>query len=97
MTAVDVDTPPVTYSIMGGNDGSAFAIDPASGQITTGFVDAAQQAEYTLEVEATDAAGGGILVNASRGVTYASDNPETFAAAAREAAGTLRDAINAAR
>jgi orotidine-5'-phosphate decarboxylase len=58
----------------------------------------AQEGGIAASVQAcTDAAGGGILVNASRGVTYASDNPETFAGAAREAAGTLRDAINAAR
>ncbi|HJM89285.1 MAG TPA: orotidine-5'-phosphate decarboxylase [Dehalococcoidia bacterium] len=58
----------------------------------------AQDADIAAAVQAcTDAEGGGILINASRGVTYASDNPETFAAAARDAAGTLRDAINAAR
>ncbi len=43
-----------------------------------------------------DARGGGVLVNASRGVLYASDGPG-FAQAARDEATRLRDAINRAR
>ena len=42
-----------------------------------------------------DAEGGGLLVNASRSVLYASSGPD-FAAAARSEAQRLRDAINAA-
>jgi orotidine-5'-phosphate decarboxylase len=58
----------------------------------------AQEGGIAAAVQAcTDASGGGILVNASRGVTYASDNPETFAADARESALNLRAAINEAR
>ena len=45
---------------------------------------------------AMDADGGGILVNASRGVLYAGSGAD-FAAAARAEASRLRDAINAAR
>lgn len=45
---------------------------------------------------AVDADGGGVLVNASRGVLYAGDGA-SFASAARAAAQQLRDAINAAR
>ena len=45
---------------------------------------------------ARDAAGGGLLVNASRSVLYASAGPD-FASAARAEAERLRDAINAAR
>lgn len=44
---------------------------------------------------ALDARGGGILVNASRSILYASDGPG-FAAAARAAAQATRDAINLA-
>ena len=43
-----------------------------------------------------DSRGGGVLVNASRGVLYASDGPD-FAQAARDEAARLRDAINRAR
>jgi orotidine-5'-phosphate decarboxylase len=43
-----------------------------------------------------DARGGGVLVNASRGVLYASSGAD-WAQAARAAAVELRDAINAAR
>ena len=43
-----------------------------------------------------DARGGGILVNASRGVLYATSDPD-FAAAARAEALRLRDAINLAQ
>jgi len=45
---------------------------------------------------ARDAAGGGLLVNASRSVLYASARPD-FASSARAEAERLRDAINAAR
>ena len=45
---------------------------------------------------AMDASGGGILVNASRGVLYAGTGAD-FASAARAEATRLRDAINAAR
>lgn len=45
---------------------------------------------------ARDARGGGVIVNASRGVLYASDGAD-FAAAARREAMRLRDAIEAAR
>ncbi len=54
-----------------------------------GDLDAAVQA-------AVDAEGGGILVNASRGVLYAGTGGD-HAAAARAEATRLRDAINAAR
>lgn len=43
-----------------------------------------------------DTEGGGILVNSSRGILYASSNPADFGAAARAAAIKLRDQINAA-
>ena len=43
-----------------------------------------------------DASGRGLLVNASRGVLYASRGAD-YAAAARAAAASLRDQINAAR
>ena len=41
-----------------------------------------------------DSEAPNILISSSRGVTYASRQRETFAAAARQAAGTLRDQIN---
>ncbi len=46
-----------------------------------------------------DARGGGIIVNVSRGVLYAGagGEPGGYGQAAREAAASLRDAINAAR
>jgi orotidine-5'-phosphate decarboxylase len=43
-----------------------------------------------------DAAGGGLLLNASRAICYASDGAD-FQDAARAAALRLRDAIEAAR
>ncbi|MEJ7762108.1 MAG: orotidine-5'-phosphate decarboxylase [Thermomicrobiales bacterium] len=43
-----------------------------------------------------DARGRGLLVSASRSITYAGDGPD-FAARAREAAMALRDAVNAVR
>ena len=43
-----------------------------------------------------DARGAGILINSSRGILYASQGSD-FAAAARQATLTLRDAINAHR
>lgn len=46
---------------------------------------------YGLDVD-----GGGMLINSSRDVLYASKNPATFADAARAAAIKLRDQINAA-
>ncbi|MEE8338212.1 MAG: orotidine-5'-phosphate decarboxylase [Dehalococcoidia bacterium] len=65
----------------------------------------AQDGDIAAAVRAcTDAAGGGVIINASRGVLYAgrdSAGRETdiasYASAAREAAIRLRDAINAAR
>jgi orotidine-5'-phosphate decarboxylase len=57
----------------------------------------AQQGDLEAAVRASlDARGGGILVNASRGVLYASTATD-FATAARNEAIRLRDAINAAR
>ncbi len=57
----------------------------------------AQQGDIEAAVRASlDAQGAGILVNASRGVLYASQGPD-YASAARTAATSLRDAINAAR
>jgi orotidine-5'-phosphate decarboxylase len=57
----------------------------------------AQQGDIEAAVRASlDKAGGGILVNASRGVLYAGKGPD-FATAARNEATRLRDAINAAR
>ena len=57
----------------------------------------AQEGELEAAVRAaTDASGGGILVNASRAVLYAGDGAD-YARAARAAATTLRDAINTAR
>ena len=44
-----------------------------------------------------DADGGGLIVNSSRGILYASRSQEDFADAARRAADELRCAINAAR
>ena len=43
-----------------------------------------------------NACGAGILINSSRGILYASQGSD-FAAVARQAALTLRDAINAHR
>ena len=44
-----------------------------------------------------DADGGGLIVNSSRGIIYASRSRDDFADAARRAADELRRAINAAR
>lgn len=44
-----------------------------------------------------DADGGGLIVNSSRGILYASRSRDDFADAARRAADELRRAINAAR
>ena len=52
--------------------------------------------EATVSV-GVDADGGGLIVNSSRGILYASRNREDFADAARRAADDLRRAINAAR
>lgn len=63
----------------------------------------AQEGDVASAVRAAlDASGGGILVNASRGVLYAQAGdpgcaPGGWAEASREAARDLRDAINAAR
>ena len=58
----------------------------------------AQAGDLPAAVRATvDAAGAGVLINASRGVLYAADGRDDYAGAARSAARALRDAINAAR
>ena len=68
----------------------------------------AQDGDIAAAVRAcTDAAGGGVIINASRGVLYAGRDSAgrddgdgdiaSYAKAAREAAIRLRDAINAAR
>ena len=44
-----------------------------------------------------DSAGGGLIVNSTRGIIYASRSRDDFADAARRAADELRCAINAAR
>ena len=57
----------------------------------------AQAGDLEAAVQAAlDAEGGGILVNASRGVLYAGTGGD-YASAARAEAARLRDAINAAR
>lgn len=57
----------------------------------------AQGGDLTTTVQAgLDPAGGGLLINAARGVIYAGTGPD-FAQAARRAAIELRDAINQAR
>ncbi len=57
----------------------------------------AQGGDLTTTVQAgLDPAGGGLLINAARGVIYAGTGPD-FAQAARRAAIELRDAINLAR
>ncbi|MGE3961079.1 MAG: orotidine-5'-phosphate decarboxylase [Dehalococcoidia bacterium] len=57
----------------------------------------AQSAEVEAAVQAAlDADGGGILVNASRGVMYAPAEDGRWADASRRAAESLRDEINAA-
>ena len=57
----------------------------------------AQAGDLEAAVQAAvDADGGGILVNASRGVLYAGTDGD-YASAARAEAARLRDAINAAR
>ncbi|MGE3413272.1 MAG: orotidine-5'-phosphate decarboxylase [Dehalococcoidia bacterium] len=57
----------------------------------------AQQGDVEVAVRASvDAQGGGILINSSRGILYASRSDD-FAAAARGEALRLRDTINAAR
>lgn len=57
----------------------------------------AQAADLRAAVSAaSDAQGGGILINASRAVLYASDGAD-YAQAARQAAGDLRTAIEQAR
>jgi len=46
---------PLAFSIVSGNDGSAFAIDSTNGEITvTGSIDSDSQSFYSLTVEATD-------------------------------------------
>lgn len=58
----------------------------------------AQAGEVEVAVRAAlDAAGGGILVNASRGVMYAPAEDGRWQDASRGAAESLRDQINAAR
>lgn len=59
----------------------------------------AQSAEVAAAVQAAlDARGGGIIVNASRGVMYAAPREgERWADASRRAAADLRDEINRAR
>lgn len=57
----------------------------------------AQGGDLTATVQAgLDATGGGLLINAARGVIYAGSGTD-FADAARHAAATLRDEINRAR
>ncbi len=58
----------------------------------------AQEGELEAAVRAClDGRGGGLIVNASRGVLYADRSREGYAAGARQAATALRDQINAAR
>jgi orotidine-5'-phosphate decarboxylase len=60
----------------------------------------AQDGEIAKAVRSCkDASGGGILVNASRGVLFAAERGDidAYASAARTAATALRDEINAAR
>jgi orotidine-5'-phosphate decarboxylase len=57
----------------------------------------AQQGDLAAAVHAgVDASGRGLLINASRAISYASSGSD-FQDAARSAASSLRDAINAAR
>jgi orotidine-5'-phosphate decarboxylase len=57
----------------------------------------AQEGDLVAAVTAgVDASGRGMLINASRAISYASSGPD-FQDAARRAASSLRDAINAAR
>jgi orotidine-5'-phosphate decarboxylase len=52
-------------------------------------------AEETARAGANER-GGGFVVNSSRGIIYASSNPEDFDTEARKAAKELRDQLNAA-
>jgi hypothetical protein len=56
VAATDADTAQtLTYAIIGGNTGNAFAIDPATGEITVvGSLNFETLASYTLTVQATD-------------------------------------------
>jgi hypothetical protein len=44
----------ISFEIVGGNESNAFSIDPMSGTITATTLDREMQAQYQLEVEATD-------------------------------------------
>lgn len=74
VTASDQDTgQTLTYTILGGNTGGAFALDPVTGQVTIanpGAVDFNQNPVFNLLVQVTDAQGssmvpGGLSDNAT--------------------------------
>src|SRR5262249_61516196 len=54
LTATDVENDTITYTITAGNTGNAFAIDPATGQITVAASAAVVGGPFHLTVTATD-------------------------------------------
>jgi hypothetical protein len=78
--AEDADGDDLTYSIAGGNDGDAFEIDPASGQIrVAGQLDFESQNLYVLTIKASD----GVFENRASvtiQVTDLDDTPPTIKA-----------------
>src|SRR5262249_27321217 len=54
VNATDVENDTITYAITAGNPGNAFAIDPATGQITVATTSAIVSGPLLLTVTATD-------------------------------------------
>ena len=86
VTATDADEPGnansrITHSIIGGNTGSAFAINATSGQIRTAHsLDFETTSSYTLNLQATD--GGtpprSVSTTATIGVINVNENPPSI-------------------
>ncbi len=85
VTATDADDDPLAYTL-GGPDAASFAIDAATGQLTTRApLDHETKAVYSVMVKADDGRGGEAAITVAINVTDEDERPETPAAPSVEA------------
>ena len=81
-TDIDGNGDPIRYSIIGGNTGNAFAIDPATGQVRVSDpADFASSDQYVLSIQADDGlfqATADITINVSRIVSGLDSRPSNL-------------------
>ena len=79
LNATDADGNQLSFSILSGNTGGAFAIHLTSGVITVAAkLDREKTENYTLAVEARDAGGQSVTHNATIQVIDVNDNAPHF-------------------